>query len=67
MEQVLPASAYNEISYTGSDSLIKAVYEAVGSGYVVEVTPSGFGGHHRYGGGCQRGRDRHGGFHHLHV
>lgn len=44
MEQVLPASAYNEIPYTGSDSLVKAVYEATGSGYVVEVTPSGFGG-----------------------
>ena len=44
MEQVLPASAYNEMGYTGGDSLVKALYEAVGSGYVVEVTPSGFGG-----------------------
>lgn len=44
MEQVLPASAYNEMDYTGSDPLVKALYEAVGSGYVVEVTPAGFGG-----------------------
>ena len=44
MQEVLPADSYNEIDYTGSDANVAKVYEAVGAGYVVEVTPSGFGG-----------------------
>ena len=44
MQQVLPAESYTEISYTGSDPVVAKIYEAAGSGYVVEVTPSGFGG-----------------------
>ena len=44
MQEVLPADSYNELSYTGSDPTVVKVYEAVGAGYVVEVTPSGFGG-----------------------
>ncbi len=44
MQEVLPADSYTEIAYTGDDSLVAAVYEAAGAGYVVEVTPSGFGG-----------------------
>ncbi len=44
MQEVLPADSYTEIPYTGSDPIVAAVYEAAGAGYVVEVTPSGFGG-----------------------
>ncbi len=44
MQEVLPADSYNELSYNGSDANVAKVYEAVGAGYVVEVTPSGFGG-----------------------
>ena len=44
MRQVLPADSYTEIEYTGGDTVIAKLYEAAGSGYVVEVTPSGFGG-----------------------
>ena len=44
MQEVLPADSYNELSYTGADPTVVKVYEAVGAGYVVEVTPSGFGG-----------------------
>ena len=43
MQEVLPSSAYTPIEYTGGDTLVKAVYRADG-GYVVEVTPAGFGG-----------------------
>lgn len=44
MRQVLPAESYTELAYTGSDPVVAKLYEAAGSGYVVEVTPSGFGG-----------------------
>lgn len=44
MEEVLPADSYNELTYTGSDPNVTAIYEAAGQGYVVEVSPSGFGG-----------------------
>ncbi|MBE6991764.1 MAG: RnfABCDGE type electron transport complex subunit G [Ruminococcaceae bacterium] len=48
MSTVLPADAYDEVEYTGSDALVVTAYKAStgGSpvGYVVEVTPSGFGG-----------------------
>lgn len=44
MQEVLPADHYNEIDYTGSDVNVAKLYEAAGAGYVVEVTPSGFGG-----------------------
>jgi electron transport complex protein RnfG len=44
MQEVLPADSYTALDYNGSDSLVAAIYEAQGQGYVVEVTPSGFGG-----------------------
>ena len=44
MEEVLPADSYTELTYTGSDPNVTAIYEAAGQGYVVEVSPSGFGG-----------------------
>ena len=44
MEEVLPAESYEEVSYTGGDSMVTAVYRAGDAGYVVEVAPSGFGG-----------------------
>lgn len=44
MEEVLPADSYEEVSYTGGDSLVSKVYKAGDAGYVVEVAPSGFGG-----------------------
>jgi electron transport complex protein RnfG len=44
MEEVLPADSYEEVSYTGGDSLVAKVYKAGDAGYVVEVLPSGFGG-----------------------
>lgn len=44
MEEVLPADSYTELSYTGSEANVAAVYQAGDAGYVVEVTPSGFGG-----------------------
>jgi electron transport complex protein RnfG len=43
MQEVLPSDSYTELSYTGSEANVAAVYEAE-NGYVVEVTPSGFGG-----------------------
>ena len=43
MQEVLPSDSYTALEYTGEDPLVKAVYQADG-GYVVEVTPSGFGG-----------------------
>jgi electron transport complex protein RnfG len=43
MQEVLPSDSYTELTYTGSETNVAAVYEAE-SGYVVEVTPSGFGG-----------------------
>lgn len=44
MEEVLPADSYTELEYTGQQENVAAVYQAEGRGYVVEVTPSGFGG-----------------------
>ena len=48
MEEVLSADSYNEISYTGGDLIVSAVYKASKSGavtgWVVQVKPSGFGG-----------------------
>ena len=44
MKAVLPADSYESVEYTGGDALVKAVYRAGDAGYVVEVTPSGFGG-----------------------
>ncbi len=44
MEEVLPADSYTELSYTGSEANVAAIYQAGDAGYVVEVTPSGFGG-----------------------
>ena len=41
MEQVLPASAYNEVTYKGNDTRIMNVYEAVGAGYTVKVAVGG--------------------------
>lgn len=44
MEQVLPAEVYTPVDYTGTETGVAAVHKADESGYVVEVTPSGFGG-----------------------
>lgn len=44
MEEVLPADSYTELSYTGAEANVAAVYQAGENGFVVEVTPSGFGG-----------------------
>lgn len=41
MAAVLPASAYTELAYAGSDATIDALYEAEGAGYVVQVSPDG--------------------------
>ena len=44
MQEVLPADTYTPVEYTGSEANVAAVYRAGDQGYVVEVTPSGFGG-----------------------
>ena len=44
MQEVLPADTYEALPYTGADPLVKAMYAGDRGGYVVEVTPSGFGG-----------------------
>lgn len=46
MKEVLPADTYTELEYpaTGSQANVAAVYQADDKGYVIEVTPSGFGG-----------------------
>ncbi len=41
MAEVLPASGYTQIDYTGSDPTIDAVFAAEGGGYVFEVSPTG--------------------------
>lgn len=48
MKEVLPADTYTQLEYplTGSQANVAAVYQADDKGYVIEVTPSGFGGHH---------------------
>ena len=43
MEEVLPADSYSEIAYTGLETGVAAAYQAGDQGYVIEVTPSGFG------------------------
>lgn len=43
MREVLPSDSYNKVEYGGDDALVSGIWEAAG-GYVVEVTPSGFGG-----------------------
>ena len=43
MKTVLPSREYSELLYEG-DPLIKTVYRAGDQGWVIEVTPSGFGG-----------------------
>lgn len=43
MAEVLPADSYDELAYDGNDSLVKGVW-AADDGFVVRVTPSGFGG-----------------------
>ena len=44
MQEVLPADSYTEIAYTGAEANVAAVHQAGDAGFVVEVTPSGFGG-----------------------
>lgn len=41
---VLAAESYTDVEYTGSDATVKDIWQAGDAGYVVEVTPSGFGG-----------------------
>lgn len=42
MAEVLPASGYEPITYSGSDTTIRSINAAAdGSGYVVQVAPSG--------------------------
>ena len=44
MQEVLPADSYTEISYSGEETIVAAAYQAGDAGYIIEVTPSGFGG-----------------------
>ena len=44
MQEVLPADDYTEVEYTGDEANVATVYQAGDQGYVIEVTPSGFGG-----------------------
>lgn len=44
MQEVLPADSYTPVEYTGAEANVAAVHQAGESGYVVEVTPAGFGG-----------------------
>jgi electron transport complex protein RnfG len=43
METVLPAGEYSQVIYEGDPS-VASVYRAGDDGWIVEVTPSGFGG-----------------------
>ncbi len=43
METVLPAGEYSQVIYEGDPS-VASVYRAGDAGWIVEVTPSGFGG-----------------------
>ena len=43
MKAVLPANEYSELVYTG-DPAVASVFRAGDKGWVIEVTPSGFGG-----------------------
>ena len=44
MREVLSADSYTQLDYTGGNALVAALYQAGDAGWVVEVTPSGFGG-----------------------
>ncbi len=44
MAAVLSADEYTQVDYPSEGSIIRAVYQAGDAGYVVEVSPSGFGG-----------------------
>jgi electron transport complex protein RnfG len=45
LQVVLPADAYEEVPYDGTETSVIAVYKAGDEGYVVEVlSPNGFGG-----------------------
>lgn len=44
LREVLEADKYEETPYVGDDSIVSTVYQAGDKGYVVEVTPTGFGG-----------------------
>ncbi len=44
MQEVLPADEYTPVEYTGAEANVAAVHKAGDAGFVVEVTPSGFGG-----------------------
>ena len=37
MQEVLPAAAYTELEYTGSDSRVTGLYEAESGGHIVQV------------------------------
>ena len=41
MDVVLPASSYDPVEYTGSDSQVDAIYKAGDAGYVVQCTVGG--------------------------
>lgn len=41
MAAVLPADSYDELTYTGADTTINAIYQAGSEGYVVQVSPAG--------------------------
>lgn len=41
MQEVLPASSYEKVDYTGSDPTVDAVYKAGSQGYVVRTVVSG--------------------------
>ena len=44
MAEVLPADSYEEIPYLTDGTIVTKVYQAGDQGYVVQVSPSGFGG-----------------------
>lgn len=45
LQVVMPADAYEEVAYDGTEPSVIAVYKAGDQGYVVEVdSPNGFGG-----------------------
>ena len=46
MREVLPAESYTPVEGSAADKveLVKEIYDAGGSGWVIMVTPSGFGG-----------------------
>ena len=44
MREVLAAEEYIPLDYSGSDSTVQSVHRAGDRGFVITVTPSGFGG-----------------------